>query len=154
MLAGALLLGGCTGGSSIASRGSEPAPAPAGAPSVAPPAPSPSLTPGPSTPLPSPVSTVDPFFASGQDVYLAPDGPQPRQLIAKVNEPITFHNLGDAEVVVEFVNASFLAPLTVPPGTTARFTSDRTVSIVYTTSSSPAVGGAIQVEPTVLPGFQ
>lgn len=147
-LAAAMLTAACTG-SPASSPEAAATPAAQAAPSAeATPAPVASVQP---SPVPSPVSALDPMFDAGQDVYLAPDGPQPRQLIAKVNTPITFHNLGDTDVSVDFINASFLSPLAVPAQGTARFTSERTVSIVYSASSAPGTTGAIQVEPTALP---
>jgi hypothetical protein len=109
-------------------------------------------------PTTSPPSSADPTgiaanpnFAFGQEVFITEEGVVPQELLARVNEAITFRNETSRTQSVHFDNYRGIDSGPIPPGRTWVYTPTATVSIVYHSTYQPDLQGQVQVHPTVEP---
>ncbi len=115
--------------------------------------PTPKPTPRP-RPLPQVATSsnqVDPYFHSGQQVFITDDGFRPRDLVSIVQEEVTWINETDSPQTIRFLaGGRKVGP--IEPGGRASYTPDATISIAYTLADDADVKGTVQVQWYFQPG--
>ena len=107
---------------------------------------SPGPTLEPARTSPAPARSIDPNFDWGQRISITAHGFVPKELVAKVDRPITWVNRTSHSQRIVFSNAAgHSGP--IAPGKTYSYTSKATVSIAYRSAGGRPMTGGIQVEP-------
>ena len=91
-------------------------------------------------------AAVDPVIASGDRVLVTDTAALPGQLLARVDQPVTWVNKGTAPMRVMLLHDGTQSPL-LAPGVTWSYTSDATITIGYRVSGGAVRRGSVQVEP-------
>jgi hypothetical protein len=104
--------------------------------------PSPSL---PTSAAPTASRSPDPFFDSGQKIFITSKGFRPRTLVSVWKMPVVWVNqTGQPQSVV--FDHQLVHSGAIPPGGTFSWTSNTVISVTYHSGTMHGAHGAIQVD--------